>query len=262
MKRTKPGNEARDIRRVLNEQPERVKFSTLVGRLVISLVLVLGITYGVLLAGSRMEGFRALATERLVQWLGLPCTLENARLDMRLRLHLEGLAAPVRGSDAGLWVESVEIRWSLLSWVQGHGPVGSVDVDGVRLVLVQDAPGQWLPRNPSTVWAHLSRLTGIGGVPVGSPADPLLLNQGLHVPFALRNVDMDCWNARAERTAYARGMTLQITPLRTPLQDITHWSVQGVDLAGPAGRAALPAAFIVAGSHAIAIPVTGRGTQP
>jgi len=245
------------VRRVLNEQPAPVLFSTVVGRMVITLVLVLGIIYGVLLAGSRMDGFRAMAAERLVRWLGMPCTVENARMDLRLRLHLEGLAAPVRGSDAGLWADSVTIRWSPLAWLLGPGPVTGVEVDGVRMVLVQDARGQWMPRRPATVWTHLALLAGIDRPPVGSPVEPLVLNQSPHIPFTLRNADIDCWNARAERTAHARGISLQVTPLRTPLQVVTHWSVQGDDLAGPAGQATLPAAFIVTGPHVSVIPVDG-----
>jgi hypothetical protein len=84
-----------------HDTPPNPGFSTVVGRLVLTLAALALICYGALLAISRTEGFREIVREQIAKRTRMEVALVSARFDHSLKLLLEDLRLSPRASGGG-----------------------------------------------------------------------------------------------------------------------------------------------------------------
>lgn len=210
-------------------------------RLVMTLIVLIIIVYGALLAASRTDGFRGLIRDELETRLGLPMKLQKAWLDPSLDLHLRGLDAreSAAHAKASLQAESVAIQWAPWeSLRRGSFVPVSLTLQTGSLAFAATVSGAWEPSVLSSIGADVAEWLNMD-VPRKSPpastnavatnateavdaADLKAFRLGT-LRIELQDSELVWWGSTSQELARVSGVNLSVTPNDVPNRRLTHY---------------------------------------
>jgi hypothetical protein len=230
------------------ERPAGGGGASLGGWIGVPLILA-GILYGGVLLAGRTEGFRSLVAERLSAAAGMRMTVGGSKITPGLTLILrevraaEDVSARPEGAVGSLGRPEVSVAEAVLGFDLWRRQVRSLDLAGVRMVLVRDAAGGWQPERLAgwAAWAEegmgLSSLAvlpataeapatsgGAGDAPASAAAASPILEQALPT-LRIRDADIQWCGPGGEVLASWAGVQAEVTPFETTRQRMLHVGV-------------------------------------
>lgn len=185
---------------------------------------------------ARTAGFRDLVGQQLELRLGLPVKIEDSSVNWRFDLTLINVATleAKKPNSPALRAKRMFFAWSLSDRMRGGPGLRAVELDRCVMVLRRAEDGKWLPAgfqplsNVLCKWLEFdltgstSLLAQVGAESAGKTGSRQDCPPSQRFPFALRQGEITWWDGGDAARANARGVSVQITPVKLPGRALTH----------------------------------------